>query len=165
MANHVMFRSDAMAGTTLGQYLVSLRVANEIDNGMLVAVGSLEAGQREVKAMAAITAGTKVGAIAVLGSEEVDKEKSFDTVGDFTNKAGAIARGYILHDGCAYSVTAGAFETGKIPAVGNTIYAKINTNLHTTDAKNGENNNVKIGTCEAIEVDGATTWYVIRVAA
>ena len=80
MANHAMFRSDAMAGTTLGQYLVSLRVATEIDNGMLVAVGALEDGQREVKAMAAITADTKVGAIAVLGSEEVDKEKTFDTV-------------------------------------------------------------------------------------
>ena len=165
MANHVMFRSDAMAGTTLGQYLVSLRVANEIDNGMLVAVGSLEAGQREVKAMAAITADTKVGAIAVLGSEEVDKEASFDTVGGFTNKVGTIARGYILHDGGAYAVTAGAFDTGKIPVVGNTIYAKINTNLHTTDAKSGEDNNVKIGTCEAIETDGATTWYVIRIAA
>ena len=165
MANHVMFRSDAMAGTTLGQYLVSLRVATEIDNGMLVAVGSLEAGQREVKAMAAIATTTTVGAIAVLGSEEVDKEKSFDTVGGFTNKVGTIARGYILHDGGAYAVTAGAFDTGKIPVVGNTIYAKINTNLHTTDAKNGENNNVKIGTCEAIEVDGATTWYVIRIAA
>lgn len=165
MANHVMFCSDAMPGTTLGQYLVSLRVATEIDNGMLVAVGALEDGQREVKAMAAITADTKIGAIAVLGSEEVDKEKTFDTVGGFTNKVGTIARGYILHDNGAYSVTAGAFETGKIPAVGNTIYAKINTNLHTTDAKNGEDNNVKIGTCEAIEVDGATTWYVIRIAA
>ena len=164
MANRTMFRSDNMAGTTLGQYLVSLRVATEIDNGMLVAVGSLEEGQREVKAMAAIAAATKVGAIAVLGSEEVDKEKTFDTVGGFTNKVGTIARGYILHDGCAYSVTAGAFETGKIPVVGNTIYAKINTNLHTTDAKNGENNNVKLGTCEAIETDGATTWYVIRIA-
>ena len=165
MANHVMFRSDAMAGTTLGQYLVSLRVANEIDNGMLVAVGSLEAGQREVKAMAAIATTTTVGAIAVLGSEEVDKEKSFDTVGGFTNKVGTIARGYILHDGGAYAVTAGAFDTGKIPVVGNTIYAKINTNLHTTDAKSGDDNNVKIGTCEAIETDGATTWYVIRIAA
>ena len=165
MANHVMFRSDAMAGTTLGQYLVSLRVANEIDNGMLVAVGSLEAGQREVKAMAAIATTTTVGAIAVLGSEEVDKEASFDTVGGFTNKVGTIARGYILHDGGAYAVTAGAFDTGKIPVVGNTIYAKINTNLHTTDAKSGEDNNVKIGTCEAIETDGATTWYVIRIAA
>lgn len=165
MANHVMFRSDAMAGTTLGQYLVSLRVANEIDNGMLVAVGSLEAGQREVKAMAAIATTTTVGAIAVLGSEEVDKEASFDTVGGFTNKVGTIARGYILHDGGAYAVTAGAFDTGKIPVVGNTIYAKINTNLHTTDAKSGDDNNVKIGTCEAIETDGATTWYVIRIAA
>ena len=158
MANHAMFRSDAMAGTTLGQYLVSLRVATEIDNGMLVAVGALEDGQREVKAMAAITADTKVGAIAVLGSEEVDKEKTFDTVGGFTNKVGTIARGYILHDGGAYSVTANAFE-GAVPTKGAKIFAKAGSNKHFTTG------DVEIGTCEAIEVDGATTWYVIRIGA
>ena len=158
MANHAMFRSDAMAGTTLGQYLVSLRVATEIDNGMLVAVGALEDGQREVKAMAAITADTKVGAIAVLGSEEVDKEKTFDTVGGFTNKVGTIARGYILHDNGAYSVTAEAFEGG-VPAKGAKVYAKAGSNKHFTAG------DVEIGVCEAVETDGATTWYVIRIAA
>lgn len=158
MANHAMFRSDAMAGTTLGQYLVSLRVATEIDNGMLVAVGALEDGQREVKAMAAITADTKVGAIAVIGSEEVDKEKTFDTVGGFTNKAGTIARGYILHDNGAYSVTAEAFEGG-VPAKGAKVYAKAGSNKHFTAG------DVEIGVCEAVETDGATTWYVIRIAA
>lgn len=158
MANHAMFRSDAMAGTTLGQYLVSLRVATEIDNGMLVAVGALEDGQREVKAMAAIAADTKVGAIAVLGSEEVDKEKTFDTVGGFTNKVGTIARGYILHDNGAYSVTAEAFE-GDAPAKGAKVYAKAGSNKHHTTG------DVEIGVCEAVETDGATTWYVIRIAA
>ena len=158
MANHAMFRSDAMAGTTLGQYLVSLRVATEIDNAMLVAVGALEDGQREVKAMAAITADTKVGAIAVLGSEEVDKEKTFDTVGEFTNKAGTIARGYILHDNGAYSVTAEAFEGG-VPAKGAKVFAKAGSNKHHTAG------DVEIGVCEAVETDGATTWYVIRIAA
>jgi len=158
MANHAMFRSDAMAGTTLGQYLVSLRVATEIDNGMLVAVGALEDGQRGVKAMAAITADTKVGAIAVLGSEEVDKEKTFDTVGGFTNKVGTIARGYILHDNGAYSVTAEAFD-GSVPAKGAKVFAKAGSNKHHTAG------DVEIGVCEAVETDGATTWYVIRIAA
>ena len=158
MANHAMFRSDAMAGITLGQYLVSLRVATEIDNGMLVAVGTLEDGQREVKAMAAITADTKVGNIAVLGSEEVDAEKTFDTVGEFTNKVNSIARGYILHDGGAYSVTADAFEGG-VPTKDAKVYAKANSNKHHTAG------DVEIGVCEAIETDGATTWYVIRIAA
>lgn len=158
MAKHVMFRSDAMAGTILGQYLVSLRAATEIDNGMLVAVGSLEEGQREVKTMNAITAETKVGAIAVLGSEEVNKEASFDTVGDFTNKAGTIARGYILHDGGAYAVTAEAFDGG-VPAKDAKIFAKAGSNKHHTAG------DVEIGTCEAIENDGATTWYVIRIGA
>ena len=158
MANHAMFRSDGMAGTTLGQYLVSLRVATEIDNAMLVAVGALEDGQREVKAMAAITADTKVGNIAVLGSEEVDKEKTFDTVGGFTNKVGTIARGYILHDNGAYSVTAEAFEGG-VPAKGAKVFAKAGSNKHHTAG------DVEIGVCEAVETDGATTWYVIRIAA
>jgi hypothetical protein len=147
-----------MAGTTLGQYLVSLRVATEIDNGMLVAVGALEDGQREVKTMAAITADTKVGAIAVLGSEEVDKEKTFDTVGGFTNKVGTIARGYILHDNGAYSVTAEAFD-GSVPAKGAKVFAKAGSNKHHTAG------DVEIGVCEAVETDGATTWYVIRIAA
>ena len=158
MANHAMFRSDAMAGTTLGQDLVSLRVATEIDNGMLVAVGALEDGQREVKTMAAITADTKVGAIAVLGSEEVDKEKTFDTVGGFTNKVGTIARGYILHDNGAYSVTAEAFDGG-VPAKGAKVFAKAGSNKHHTAG------DVEIGVCEDVETDGATTWYVIRVVA
>lgn len=158
MANHVMFRSDAMAGTVLGQYLVSLRVATEIDNGMLVAVGTLEEGQREVKTMNPIAAETKRGAIAVLGTEEVDKEKTFDTVGGFTNKVGTIARGYILHETDAYAVTAGAFEGG-VPVKDAKIYAKAGSNKHFTAG------DVEIGICEAIENDGATTWYVIRVGA
>ncbi len=158
MANHVMFRSDNMAGTILGQYLVSLRAATEIDNGMLVAVGSLEAGEREVKSMAAITANTKVGAIAVLGSEEVDKETSYNTVGGFTNKEGSIARGYILHEGGAYAVTADAFE-GDTPTKDAKVYAKAGSNKHHTAG------DVEIGVCEAIETDGATTWYVIRIGA
>lgn len=158
MTKHVMFRSDNMAGTILGQFLVSLRVKNEIDNGMLVAIGSLEAGEREVKTMEEIAAGTKIGAIAVLGSEEVDPEASFDTVGGFTNKMGTIARGYVLHDGGAYAVTAGAFD-GAAPEKGAKVYAKAGSNKHHTAG------DVEIGTCEAIETDGATTWYVIRVTA
>jgi hypothetical protein len=125
---------------------------------MLVAVGALEEGEREVKAMADIAAETKVGAIAVLGSEEVDASKSYNTVGEFTNKAGTIARGYILHDAGAYSVTEGAFE-GAVPAKGAKVYAKAGSNKHHTSG------DVEIGVCEAIEVDGATTWYVIRIGA
>lgn len=162
MANHVMFRSDAMAGTILGQYLASIRVGKDaIDNGMLVAVGALEAGQREVKVIGDIAATTPVGNIAVLGSEEVVKSKNYNTVGEFTNEGNSIARGYILHDGGAYSVTAGAFDGGVVPTVGAKVYAKAGAHLHTTTAEG----NVEIGSCEAIETDGATVWYVIRIVA
>lgn len=157
MAKHAMFRADNMAGTTLGQFLVSLRVASDIDNGLLVAIGSLEAGEREVKSIAAITAETKLGSIAVLGSEEVDKEKKIDVIGDFTNKAGSIARGYVLCHGGVYSVTAEAFE-GTAPEKNAKVFAKASSNKMATAG------DVEIGVCEAIEKDGATTWYVIRIA-
>lgn len=160
MDNHVMFRSDAMAGTVMGQYLASLRMTTALDNGMLVGVGALETGEREVKATKAISADTKINEIAVLGTEEVNKEKSFDTVGEFTNEAGTIARGYVLHAGDAYAVTEGAFD-GAAPTAGATVYAKAGGNKHTTTA----DANVAIGSCEAVETDGATTWYVIRVGA
>ena len=151
-----MFRADNLAGTTQGKYLASLRMAADMDNGLIVAVGALEAGEREVKAVAAIAADTKLGAIAVLGSEEVDAEKNYNTVGDFTNKAGTIARGYIFEHGDAFSVTAGAFTT--VPTVGGKVFAKAGANKMNTAG------DVELGTCEAIENDGATTWYVIRIA-
>lgn len=156
MEKHVMFRADNLAGTTQGKYLASLRMAADMDNGLIVAVGALEAGEREVKAVAAITADTKLGAIAVLGSEEVDAEKSYNTVGDFTNKTGTIARGYILEHGDAFAVTAGAFTA--VPTVGAKVYAKAGANKMNTTGE------VELGVCEAIETDGATTWYVIRIA-
>lgn len=166
MANHVMFRSDNLAGTTQGKYLVSIRIDADIDNGMLVTVGPYETGAREVRQCSPIAATTEIGDIAVLGSEEVNKEVSFDTVNGFTNKKGSIARGYVLEHGDCFSVTAGAFST--IPTVGATIYAEVGKNTMTNaaddGAASGKVNNVKIGKCEAIEKDGATTWYVIRVA-
>lgn len=160
MGKHVMFRSDAMAGTVMGQYLVSLRMSADMDNGMLVGVGALETGEREVKAVKAIAATTKIGEMAILGSEEVDKEKTFDTVGEFTNKSGSIARGYVLHAGDVYAVTEGAFDGG-VPTAGAAVYAKAASNKHTTTKES----NAALGTCEAVETDGATTWYVIRVGA
>ena len=154
-----MFRSDNMAGTTQGQFLATLRVTEDIDNGMLVSIGGLEDGQREVRAMTALDSDHAVpGFIAILGSEEVDKAKSFDTVGEFTNKSGSLARGYILNHGDVYAVTAEAFD-GEVPAKGDEVYAKFGTYKHTTADENG----APIGVCEAVEVDGATTWYVIRV--
>lgn len=159
MANHAMIRTDNLAGTVHGKYLVSIRMTEALDNGCIVVPGAYEAGAREVRTYTAPEADTPVGKIAILASEEVNKEVTFDTVGGFYNKAGTIARGYILEHGDIFSVTAEAFDA--VPAVGNTIEVKAGTcKLAAAESATGA---TAIGECIAIELDGATTWYVVRV--
>lgn len=161
MANtHVMIRTDNMAGTTQGKYLVSLRVAAEIDNGLVVAVGGYEDGAREVRTYTTPAVNTDLGKIAILASEEVDKERAFNAVGEFTNKKGSIARGYFLEHGDIFSVTEGAFD--KKPTVGSIVELQAGNKLKVVSA--ATSGSTTVGTCDAIETDGATTWYVIRVA-
>ena len=152
---YAMFRSDNLAGTTHGKYLASVRVTEDIENGCVVALGGYEAGAREVRACAAITAETAIGKIAILGSEEVNKEVKLDTVGGFINKKNSIARAYILEAGDIFSVSKEGFVA--VPEVGATV--KVAAGAY----KMGTDGDVTVGECIAIEQDGATTWYVVRV--
>lgn len=149
-----MFRADNLAGTTQGKYLASVRMAEDLANGSIVVPGAYEAGAREVKVCAAPTT-EAIGKIAILGSEEVVKDVKIDTVGGFTNKAGTIARAYILEAGDIFSVSAEGFVA--VPEVGAAV--KVATGTH----KMGTDGDITIGECIAIEQDGATTWYVVRV--
>lgn len=160
MANHIMFRADNMAGTHDGRYLASVRIgASDMDNGMLVALDDYETGAREVRTVTTPTATTPKGKLAILGSEEVDREKTFDTIREFTNKAKSIARAYVLADLDVFSVTEGAFDAN--PSVGKIIEAQAGNKMKVTDSLTASS--TKIGECIAVETDGDTTWYVIRV--
>ena len=155
MAKFAMFRADNLAGTTQGKYLASVRMTADLPNGSIVVPGAYEAGAREVRTYAAPTADAKIGQIAILASEEVVKDVKFDTVGGFTNLNGTIARAYILEAGDIFSVSAEGFVA--VPEVGATV--KVAAAAH----KMGTAGDVTIGECIAIEQDGATTWYVVRV--
>ena len=154
MAKFAMFRADNLAGTTQGKYLASVRMAEDLENGSIVVPGAYEAGEREVRACAAPTA-EAVGKIAILGSEEVNKDVKIDTVGAFTNKTGTVARAYILEAGDIFSVSAEGFVA--VPEVGAEV--KVAAGAY----KMGIAGDVTVGECIAIEQDGATTWYVVRV--
>lgn len=155
MAKHAMFRADNLAGTTQGKYLASVRMTEDLDNGSIVVPGAYEDGAREVRAAGAPQDSDKVGTIAILGSEEVVKNVTYDTVGDFTNVDGSIARAYILEGADVFSVSAEAFVA--VPEVGAAV--KVAAGAH----KMGVEGDITVGTCVAIENDGATTWYVVRV--
>lgn len=155
MAKYTKFRSDNLAGTHLGSKLVSLRMSEDLENGSIVLVGALEAGEREVKTCTAPTAGATIGQLAILGSEEVVKNVKYDTVGDFINLKDSVARGYVLTKNDVFAVTAKAFTTA--PEVGAEIGVAAGSHKMVTDGE------IKIGKCIAIEPDGATTWYVVEV--
>lgn len=162
---HAMFRSDNMEATTDGKFLVSLYVSSEngIDNGNVVKVGKLKAGEREVREYSTPAAGTALADIAILGSEEVMKDKKYNTVGDFYNAKDTVARGYKLVSGDLFAVTAEAIDGNGSYTVGTTIFElQAGTKLKAVDTPTSST--TKVGTLEAIEADGATTWYVIRVA-
>lgn len=156
---HAMFRSDSMAGTVHGKNLASVRVPEDIDNGCIVAYGAYEEGEREVRTCAAPEADTPLNKIAILGSEEVDKEVKFDTVGGFYNKKGSVARGYIPEEVDVFSVTAEAVDgTIKVGSI-----LEVQAGSHKMAAVDAATGATVVGVCEAVEQDGATTWYVIRV--
>ena len=150
-----MFRADNLAGTTQGKYLASVRMTEDLANGSIVVPGAYEAGAREVRVCAAPTASDKIGKLAILGSEEVVKGVKYDTVGGFTNKKDTAARAYILEAGDVFSVSKEGFVA--VPAVGGAV--KVAAGAY----KLGTEGDVTVGECIAIEQDGATTWYVVRV--
>ena len=106
-------RTDNMSGTTLGKNLVSAKymvggTEAAIENGHVVLIKELLEGQREVREAGTPTKNSPLNEIALVASEEVIKEKAYNTLSEFINKAGDIIRCYRLvsHDIFAVSVEA-----------------------------------------------------------
>lgn len=163
---HAMFRSDNMEGTNDGKYLVSLYVSTDagLDNGCVVKVGNYKTGEREVRTYTTPAANDALADIAILGSEEVIKDKKFDNIADFTNAKGSIARGYKLVRGDIFSVTKEALATADnyTFVVGTTICElQAGTKLKAADSVTS--GSTQVGILEAVENDGDATWYVFRV--
>lgn len=161
---HAMFRSDNMEATTDGKFLVSLYVSTTggIDNGRVVKVGNLKTGEREVREYTTPATNTALSDIAILGSEEVIKDKKYHAVGDFYNEYGTVARGYKMVSDDLFAVTAEALDGSGSYTVGTTICElQADTKLKAVDTLT--QGSTKVGTLEAIEVDGATTWYVFKI--
>lgn len=166
---HGVVRTDLMHGTVYGGGLVSVKYApsgtnTAIDNGNFCVPGAYIEGEREVRAGATPAANTPLGSLVLIASEEVNKDKKYNSLADFENKAGDICRGYTLETGEYFSLTADCFEKGSdvTPTVGTSILeAQAKTKgLLVNAATSGS---TKIASLVAIETQGATTWYVFRV--
>lgn len=162
---HGMFRSDNMEGTHDGKFLVSLRVSANIDNGNVVKFGGYETGSREVRSYTTPAANDAVGAIAIIGTPEVLASKKYNTVADFYNEAGGIARGYILQPHDTFSVTIDAISKadGVTITKDSTIF-ELQAGTKLKAVASATSGSTTVGKCTDIQVDGGVTWYTIEVA-
>ena len=155
-------RTDNMSGTTLGKNLVSLKyqvstVDTAIENGNVVVVGDLIAGEREVRLAAKPAADTALKDIALIATPEINKKEGYTILSDFRNEAGTICRGYRLLSHDIFSVTAEALN-GATLSVGYAVELQADTKLNVVSS--ATSGSTQVGKIIAKEGN----WYVIEVA-
>lgn len=131
----------------------------EIDNGMVVLIGGLVAGEREIRKATTPAANSALNDVALVASPEYMADPTKRSLSDFTNNAGDVIRCFKLHPSDIFSVTAGCFDT--TPAVGDVIELMAGTTFKAV--KTATAASTTVGKVIAIENDGNTTFYVVEV--
>ena len=155
-------RTDNMAGTVLGSGLVPFKyqpsgVDTAIENGNVVVIGGYISGEREIRTASTPVANSAFASIALVASEEVLKDKNNYFINEFINAAGAICRGYRLHPGDIFSITAECFADESVLDVGSVVELAAGTKLKAVASLT--HGSTQIGKIIAIE----DPWYVIEV--
>lgn len=165
---YAVVRTDAMAGTDVRGQLVSVKymgangaTPTAIENGNVLKIGALMTGEREIYIGGAVAANDKIDDIVLIASPEVVYDEHKHNLDDFVNEAGKACRGYHIHSGDTFSVTAEALSGTGTPTVGNIVELAAGTKLAfvastTTDS-------TKVGRIIAVDVVGRYTYYVIKV--
>ena len=149
-----VIRVENASGITLGKDLFSLKCESAIENGHVVVVGDYISG--EVRAFSTPTAKTAMGNVAIIASEEIVKTKGNNTLAEFINEKGSIARGYRLVSGDIYGLTAECFEG--TPAKGNVVELMAGTKLKTV--KTATEGSTVVG--KIVDVEGK--YFVVEIA-
>lgn len=160
MANtiHGVVRTDALIGTSASALLHSVKymVGEEfaaIDNGSVLQLEALIEGERELF-KAVDPTDSAIGKLVLIATPEVMYDERLRNLSDFYNEAGVAARGYVLHSGDIFSVTAPVVEGFDSAAVGSTVGIQGNKWLI---------GGTGIGSVIAIETVGTLKYVVIRV--
>lgn len=100
-----------------------------IENGMVVIVGDLMDGEREVYAGDIPSANTPLSKLALITTPEVMADERKKNLSDFRNEAGDICTADRLFSGDIFSLTAEGFEgipeKGKIVELQNSVKLKV----------------------------------------
>ena len=164
---HAIVRTDLMKGTHDLTALASVKVmgANDkpvaVDNGNVVKLAGLMPGMRDCYKGVAPAIDTKMRDLVLIATPELKYDTKNYNLSEFVNEAGTICRGYRLHSGEVFSVTAEALS-GAAPAEGNIVeLAAGSTKLNVAATPTA-----KATTIGAIvgKESGNTTYFVIEVA-
>ena len=173
-------RTDLMAGTDVGTYLVSLRFFDsdgdpaDIENGNVVKLGALitytdddgaiTGQERELHSATVPAANTPIDEIVLVANPEVMYDERKKNLHEYINVAGSNVRGYRLHKHDIFSVTKEALNVGEsvTPAIGYAVELMAGTKLNVV--AEATNSSTQIGKLIAIETAGRYTYYVIQVA-
>ncbi len=151
-----LFGTDVRAGLVSIQYLgADGETPTAIENGNVLKVGALKDGEREVYVGGAVAADDKITDVVLVASPEVMYDERKRNLDEFINEAGKNCRGYRLHTGDVFSVTADAL-TGSA-AVGQSVTLAAGTKLEVGGS------GTAVGTIIAEDIAGRYTYYVIKV--
>lgn len=164
---HAVVRTDDMFGTDSRPDPVSFKYMGDdgatetaIDNGNVVTLDKVVDKEREVWSAKAVDTTTPIDNIILVASPELEYDEWKRPLDMFVNKAGAICRGYRLHNGMVFSVTANALS-GATPTVGYALELAKGTTLNVVESPT--EGNTQVGKIIAIEISGLYTYAVIKV--
>lgn len=166
--SYAVVRTDNMAGTDVRGQLVSVKYMGSdgntetaIDNGNVLKLGALVDGEREIYVGGAVAKDSAIDDVVLVASVETMYDERKRNLDDFTNEAGAICRGYHIHSGDTFSVTADALSGTGTPAKGNVVELAAGTKL--AFAASATSGSTQVGRIIAVDVVGRYTYYVIKV--
>lgn len=160
-------RTDKMAGTDVRSELVTVKymgagsTETAIENGNVVILGDLVTGEREIYKGTTPAANSALNDVILIASPEVMYDERKHNLVDFRNEAGALCRGYRLHQHDIFSVTADCLNAGSDAAVGNVIELMAGTKLKNVASLTS--GSTKIGEIIAKETVGSLEYFVIEV--
>ena len=164
MAQHAVIRTDLMAGTEDYGQLKSVKFYSSeapaaIDNGNLVVLDSLLAGEREIYKAVAPSATSKPSHLYITAGVVLFYDESVRHYEDeWENAADVPVRAYKLHDGDVFGVTVDAFTAE--PAVGNFVQFAADSTKMTGAASASA---TSFGKVIAKETAGRHTYFVVAV--
>lgn len=157
---YTVIRTDLMSGTKQPADLVSLRFYDgdetaEVENGVIVKLGDLEEGEREVRKATVATSSDDLGDCALVAGVEVMYDERKRNLDDFINAKGKATRGYLLRSNNMFGITVDGFVNKTVPAVGGNVGVGEGGKLDAAGTG--------FGKCIAIEPAGRYTYYVIQI--